>query len=51
MRIIELLIDDADLALDGIGISEVALVNRPAHMESWLAFSEDKPKDKKLKKN
>lgn len=47
MRIIELLIDDADLALDGIGISEVALVNRPAHMESWLAFNEDKPKDKK----
>ena len=40
MRIIELLIEDADMVLDGIGIDEVALVKRPAHEEGWLAFSE-----------
>ncbi len=39
MRIIELLLDDADLALEGVGIDEVALVKRPAHEEGWLAFN------------
>ena len=42
MRIIELLIDDE--AIDGqfIGVDGVALVKRPAHEETWLAFNEDK---------
>ena len=44
MRIIELLIDDADLAFGEAGITEVALVNRPATGEGWLAFNKDKPK-------
>ena len=44
MRIIELLIDDTDLSVDGIGIDEVALVKRPAHEEGWLAFNKDKEK-------
>jgi len=44
MRIIELLIDDTDLSVDGIGIDEVALVKRPAHEEGWLAFNKEKEK-------
>lgn len=42
MRIIELIIDDNDLQMEGIGIDEVALVKRPAHEEGWLAFNKEK---------
>ena len=44
MKIIELLVDDALLDDMEVGIDGIALVNRPAHEENWLAFSEEKEK-------
>jgi len=44
MKIIELLIDDEFLTNPEVGIDGIALVNRPAHMENWLAFNEVKIK-------
>jgi hypothetical protein len=40
MRIVELLIDDELMQDPEVGIDGIALVNRPAHMENWLAFNE-----------
>lgn len=39
MRIIELLIDDLDLNNTLVGLDGIALVNRPATEETWLAFN------------
>ena len=43
MRIIELLVDEADYQDQFIGIDGIALVKRPAHEETWMAFTENKP--------
>lgn len=40
MNIVELLIDDEYMNDPSVGIDGIALVNRPAHMENWLAFNE-----------
>ena len=40
MKIVELLIDDEFMEDPSVGIDGIALVNRPAHMENWLAFNE-----------
>ena len=42
MRIIELLIDDLDLNNELVGLDGIALVNRPATEETWLAFNDTK---------
>lgn len=43
MRIIELIVDEADYQDQFIGIDGIALVKRPAHEENWLAFHKEKP--------
>jgi len=40
MRIVELKIDEN---IDMAGVDGIALVEKPAHMENWLAFNETKP--------
>ena len=42
MKIVELLLDDELINDPSVGIDGIALVNRPAHMENWLAFNEVK---------
>jgi len=44
MRIVELLIDDDLIHDPEVGVDGIALVNRPAHMENWLAFNQSEAK-------
>jgi hypothetical protein len=40
MKIVQLIIDEN---IDMAGVDGIALVEKPAHMENWLAFNETKP--------